>query len=61
MRDPCISLRAQALLTLQTIIVCEVHIVTHAGDRVLTILSKKHPARHKGRHAGAVELPAYWS
>ncbi len=58
MRDLCILLRAHALLTLQTTIVCEVHIVTHAGDRVLTIFSRKHLARHKGRHAGAFELQA---
>lgn len=58
MRDLCILLRAHAPLTLQTTMVCEVHVVNHAGGRVLTVLKRKHLARHKGRHAGASERQA---
>ncbi len=32
--------------------------MTRDGDRVVTSLSGKHPARRKGRHAGTVELQA---
>ncbi len=58
MCDLCILPRARALLTVLTTTVCEAPIVTRDGDRVLTFLSGKHPARRKGRHAGTVELQA---